>query len=184
MTQAKQNRTQDPSERFDVGLIGAPHGVCGEVRVKVLSDVPGRIKYLKEAFLISKDRRTERSVRVRTRPGKGGWLVAIEGIRDREAAAALNGCYLSISRQQAGPLPQGRFFVRDLIGLEVRDERLGSVGFLKDVLKDSVQDIYVVRRDGGKDFLFPAVPQFLKKISLSEGVIFVALPDGLLEVYD
>lgn len=175
----------DPvNERFDIGLVGAPHGIRGEVRVKVLSDVPGRMEHLREAYLISADRKTERLVRLKTRPGKGTCLIKIEGVEDRDQAQALRGYYISLSRSQALPLPQGRYFVRDLVGLEVVDETLGVVGTLKDVFTEGVQDLYLVQRKGKKDFLFPAVPQFLKEIDLSAGRILVALPNGLLDIYE
>ncbi|MGI6545316.1 MAG: ribosome maturation factor RimM [Fastidiosipilaceae bacterium] len=175
---------EQSTERFDVALIGAPHGVRGEVRIKELSDIPDRMKRLKQAYLISVDRTVERIIQLSARKGTNGWLVSIEGVDSREEAEKLRGCYLSISRNQAEPLPKGRFFVRDLIGLTIIDEKLGKVGQLKDILKDSVQDVYVVSREGRNDFLFPGVPQFLTAIEPENGRILVALPDGLMDIYD
>ncbi len=172
------------TERFDVAVIVAPHGVKGEVRVKELSDIPDRMKYLKQAYLISADRTVERPIQLGTRKSTNGWLVSIEGMNSRDEAEKLRGWYLSISRNQAEPLPKGRFFVRDLIGLTIIDEKLGEVGRLKDILKDSVQDVYVVSREGRNDFLFPGVSQFLIAIEPENGQILVTLPDGLMDIYD
>ena len=85
------------------------------------------------------------------------------------------------------PLEEGSFFIADLIGLPVIDERYGNVGVLEDVLSPAGQDIYVVRREDGSTFMFPCVAEFLIEISLGEEGdsrergIYVKLIDGFLE---
>ena len=148
-----------------------------------LTDVPGRLTHLRSAFLLSPDRRQHRPVALTCRPHQGRWRVSLDGVADRDAADALRGWTVAITRQQAEPLPAGRYFVRDLIGLRVVDEQLGEVGRLKDILTDRVQDLYVIAREGRPDALFPAVPDILLAIDPAAGEIQVRLPRGLLDVY-
>lgn len=170
-------------EFFDVGVLTAPHGVRGELMMTPLTDVPGRLTHLRSAFLLSPDRRQHRPVALTCRPHQGRWRVSLDGVADRDAADALRGWTVAITRQQAEPLPAGRYFVRDLIGLRVVDEQLGEVGRLKDILTDRVQDLYVIAREGRPDALFPAVPDILLAIDPAAGEIQVRLPRGLLDVY-
>ncbi|MGI6077522.1 MAG: ribosome maturation factor RimM [Fastidiosipilaceae bacterium] len=169
---------------FEVGVIVGAHGIRGDVTTKNLSDVPGRLRHLKQAFLLSPQRDRMHRVSLNTRPHKGQWIVHIEGIEDRDSAIAHKGWLLAITRAQAEPLPRGYIFVRDLIGLQVIDDQLGLIGKIKDVLTDREQNVYVVDREGKPDVLIPVVKAFIKSIEIADGMIKVSLPDGLLDVYD
>ena len=80
-------------------------------------------------------------------------------------------------------IPRGKndFFIVDLIGLEVKDYETGEVyGTLKEVITSGVQDIYVVQRENKKDAYIPVIPQFVAKISLTEGILITPI-EGLLD---
>ena len=73
------------------------------------------------------------------------------------------------------------FFIADLIGLDVLDadtnERYGT---LKEVTNQGAQDLYVIKRDGKADGYVPAVPAFIKEISLEKG-IYISPIEGMLD---
>ena len=79
-------------------------------------------------------------------------------------------------------LPEGRWYVADLIGCEVRDADTGKVyGVVTSVDHPGAQDIYTVKAPNGKEYLFPGVDAFLKERNPPEGYILVTPIPGLLD---
>ena len=89
---------------------------------------------------------------------------------------ALKGRTLRIRREDA-KLPQGAFFLQDLIGAAVVDEQGAAVGTLVDFIELPGQLIYVVR--GETEHLIPAVPEFIKSTDVEAGRITVHLIGGM-----
>jgi 16S rRNA processing protein RimM len=168
-----------------VGRISSPHGLQGAVRVQSMTDDPGRFQELKVCLLLTADEKMLGNVTIQSvRLQNGGMvIVQFQGYPDRTAAESLRGCLLAVERSQAVRLPADRWFVCDLIGCAVFDDREGSLGTLSDILQHSAQDVYVVRQQGEPDLLFPALKQILRKVDIAGRRIDVHLPDGLFEVY-
>ncbi len=178
-------KCQDGLRPFlEVGRITVPHGLQGEVRVLPLTDRNERFDNLRECFLTSPDEKEHRPVKLlQTRAQPPFILVTIEGITNRETAEKLRGWFLSVDRANAVELPPGSWFVCDLIGLTVVDARYGVLGKLKDISQQTAQDVYIVALKGQPDVLFPAAPDFIRKIDPEAGRIETELPDGLVELY-
>ena len=78
------------------------------------------------------------------------------------------------------PLPEGRYYIKDLIGLEVyeNDEKLGV---LTDVFNTGANDIYEVKTNDGKNIYLPVIDGVIGDVDLENKKIFVTIPDGLLD---
>ena len=74
-------------------------------------------------------------------------------------------------------LPEGTFFLADIIGLDVVDEDGVKLGTLKDILSPSRQQVYVV--EGERQILIPAVPEFILETNVDGGYIKVRLIEGM-----
>ena len=57
-------------------------------------------------------------------------------------------------------LPEGEYYVRDLIGMEAVLEDGSHLGTVTDVIQNTAQDIFEVETDEGKQVLIPKVPAF------------------------
>ena len=79
---------------------------------------------------------------------------------------ALKGKTVQLRRADA-KLPEGAFFLADIIGLDVVDENGNKLGTLKEVLSPSVQQIYVV--EGRREIMIPAVPEFILETNIEAG---------------
>ena len=100
-------------DRLEVGRVGRPHGLSGEVAVTFTSDraerhAPGAVLYLEERALVVET----------ARPHQGRWLIRFEGVADRDAAASLRG-----GRLLADPIDgeAEEWWAHELIGAEVVD---------------------------------------------------------------
>lgn len=162
-----------------IGQITSPHGVKGELRVFPLSDFPERFKTLRRA-LLGPD---ARPVAVRFQGMvKNMVIVQIEGIDDRDKAEKLRLQYLQVPKSEVHPLPEGHYYVFDLIGLSVVDPEGKPLGKLVNVEASSpAHDIYVVEIAPGKRYMVPAVKQFVKEINLEKGHVVIQPIPGLLE---
>lgn len=103
------------SSRIAVGVFGAPHGVRGELRLKSYTGDPVAIA----DYAPLTDETGERRFRIKSiRSIKDDMVVvAIEGVSDRDKAAALTRTEIFVTRDQLPPPDEDEFYHADLIGL-------------------------------------------------------------------
>lgn len=145
------------SGKIVIGTVARPRGISGEVKINPLTDDPRRFLSLKNVYV---DGIARKVVKAQVTPA--GVFVALEGVSDRNAAEALRGKELAVEREKA-VRPEGRQFIADLVGCEVRLDDGKNVGVLDDVLQYGAADVYVVR-SGKNTVMFPA----LKRLFVSE----------------
>lgn len=160
-----------------VGLIQGVHGLHGEVKVLSLTDYPQRFKK-GERFSLS--RQTGLFTVETLRRHGDVFLVKFQGVEERETARGLVGAYLEIADEEAMPLPEGRFYHFQLIGLHVY-ERDVLLGELTEIIETAANDVYVVTGDQEKPLLIPALKSIVQTVDVAAGRMDVALPPGLLE---
>lgn len=161
-------------EFLEAGQIVGTHGIRGEVRVNPWCDDPAFLTQIKTWYIGGKPLPV-REARVH----KTLVLALLEGVDDMNAAQAMRSQVVSIRRDDA-KLPEGRFFVQDILGFSVVDEAAGTpVGTLKDVWQQPGQDVYVVTDEQGQEHLIPNVPAFIKQIDFEAACIRVALIEGM-----
>ncbi len=165
------------ADLITVGRIVAPHGVRGEVRVRLETDFPERFEGLRQAYLVQTGR--VKAIRITgRRPHRGGMLVMLEGVDTLDAAARLRGAAIAVSRGEAVPLEPGRYYLFEIVGLRVRTVDGRSLGVVAEVMQGPANDVYVVRGDGG-EILIPALREVVRQIDRNAGEMVVALSPGL-----
>ena len=109
-------------------------------------------------------------------------ILKLEGISDRDRAEALRGRELYVTEEDLPELPQGQYYVRDIIGMAVREENGTFLGEVTDVIQNTAQDIFEVQKQGGKKVLIPKVDEFVLNIDIEKKEILVRLIDGLMDL--
>ena len=107
-------------------------------------------------------------------------LLKLKGIDDINKAERLKGLYLKIHRKDAIPLPEGTYFIADLIGLKVYADDGKLLGKVDDIYNNGSTDIYVIKDELGKQILLPGIEEVLKEINLEQEKIIVHLLKGLI----
>jgi|GEM_PF-86624 len=164
-------------EKILIGKIVNAVALKGEVKVYNYSGFPERYGELERIIAGGKEYEIEK-----VRYQQAMVILKLKGVDDRNAAEAMRGKEVFITEDDLAELPEDTFYIRDLIGLNVVDDETGAViGTLKDVLQNTAQDIYIVKRESGSDILIPAVAQFVKRIDPKGGEIRVSLIEGMAE---
>lgn len=165
-----------------LGQILRPHGVRGEVRLRILTAYPERIAELDSVFL-GDDPDTDDVMpygieHMRMHQDYG--LLKLEGVNDRNEAELLRDLYVMVDLEHAVPLEEGEFYLYQLIGLSVNTDDGNALGTLVDVLETGANDVYVVSSPEHGEILIPATDETIIKTDIEAGIVVVKLPDGLL----
>ncbi len=158
-----------------VGKIVAPHGVRGDLRIMPLTDFPDRFESLNSVLLDEQTSLTIEQVKYH----KHYVLLKFKGYDSRNEIDCLRGKILYITRDKLMPLPEGRYYHFDLIGLEVFTEEERYLGKLTDIIETGSNDVYVTElgQAGAKPLLIPALKKVVKKIDLTNRKMIVALQE-------
>jgi 16S rRNA processing protein RimM len=159
------------TEFLESGKIVNTHGIRGEIKIVPWADSPEFLCSFSTLYLDGKPVNV-RSARVH----KGNVIAQLEGYDDVNAAMLLKNKVVSIRREDA-KLPEGAFFLADIIGLDVVNEAGNKLGVLRDILSPSLQQVYVV--EGKREILIPAVPEFILETNVADGYIKVRLIEGM-----
>ena len=162
-----------------IGQIINTHGNKGDVKILPLTDDINRF-FEAEHFLIQKDNEYLPYHPERCRIHQGKAIIAFAEIPDMNAAEKLKGKYLELPEAEIKPLPEGHYYIYQLIGLDVYEEEK-YLGKIVDVLKTGSNDVYVIREAGAKDIYLPALKQVVHAIDLESHRVKVTIPPGLLD---
>ncbi len=162
-----------------IGKISRTRGTKGEMVVIPLTDNPNRFFTLKEVYAEKEGKKTVFSIKG-IKKFKKKIFISLEGIDSPEAAKPLVGAFLEIEKEKLIPLPEGRYYVFEIIGSTVKTESGKIVGEVKEVLSLPANDVYIVKNDK-KEYNIPAIKEVIKKIDLEKKLIIIKPLEGLLE---
>jgi 16S rRNA processing protein RimM len=165
-------------ELLAIGIVVKAFGIRGELVVQPLTDLPERFRKLRTVRLgpSPDETRTVKVVGAVVEPR--GVRLQIAGVEDRTGAEAIVGEYLFVEPSQRIPLPEGRHYVHQVIGLAVVTETGEEAGRVRDVLKLPGHDVYVVEHHG-REYMIPGVKEFVLAIEPERGLMRVRLIDGM-----
>jgi len=165
-------------EYLQIGEIVNTHGVKGELKVMPLTDNPERYDDLEWIYLDNCGNMVKYNIGS-VKYIKGFIILKLCGVDSVEAAEALKGRFILVDRKNAVKLPEGSFFICDLIGSDVYETNGGRLGKLVDVLHTGSNDVFVVRKENNREILLPALKSVVREILPDKGTIKVEIPEGL-----
>lgn len=162
---------------LEVGKIINTHGLRGEVKVVTWTDSPEVFEDLKN--VVVKTRVQETSLVIcGVKYQKNNIIVKFDKIDAIEEAEKLKNAVILASREELGELPEGVYYIADLVGCEVFDES-GKIGKLSDVFTAGASDVYDIKREGKKNLLVPIIDGVLKNVDIPGKRIDIKIPEGL-----
>ena len=164
---------------LQIGQIVNTFGIKGMVKVKPFTDDIRRFDELKNVYVERKDNQMEYEIE-EVKYHKDMVLIKFKGIDKIEQAELLRNSYLSISRDSVEELEEGRYYIVDMLGLEVYTDEQILLGTLEDIFNTGSNDIYVVKDELGKQILLPAIQDVIKQIDIENKKMIVHLLPGLI----
>ena len=161
-------------DMFRVGVVSSTHGIKGEVKVYPTTDDLKRFDYLKEVYLDTGRELLKLEVE-NVKYFKGQAILKFTGFDKIEDVERFKQKDLLVTRENAIPLEEGEYYVKDMLGLTVYDDTdlNNPIGTLTDVLKTAANDIYVVTDSDNKEILIPCTEECFKGCDLEKGMMFV-----------
>lgn len=164
---------------LEIGQIVNTFGIKGMVKVKPFTDNIERFSNLEKIYIKNKSGQNEYKIQ-EVKYHKNMVLVKFEGIENPEQADLLRNSYLIVDRETEEPLEAGRYYIVDMIGLDVFTDDNEYLGKLEDIYNTGSNDIYVVKNELGKQVLLPAIEDVIKSIDMDNKKVIVHLIPGLV----
>ena len=164
---------------LEIGQIVNTFGIKGMVKVKPFTDNIERFSNLEKIYIKNKSGQTEYKIQ-EVKYHKNMVLIKFEGIENPEQADLLRNSYLIVDRETEEPLEAGRYYIVDMIGLDVFTDDNEYLGKLEDIYNTGSNDIYVVKNELGKQVLLPAIEDVIKNIDMDNKKVIVHLRPGLV----
>lgn len=163
---------------IEAGAVTRAHGIRGEVVVDLKSDLLDLIVDEMKVRITSPGGDESLRTIERARQHKGRLVVKLVGVDTRDDAEALRGHTFWLTRGQVGALPEGRYFVQDILGIDVFTDDGEHLGVVEEVLNMPASDIYVVRGEG-REILLPVIDEVVLDVDIAGRKMVVHLMEGM-----
>ena len=160
---------------IEIGKIVNTHGLKGHVKVEPWCDGIETFEYLKRVFINNKEYNVE-SVKSQ----KNFFLLKLAELNKVEEAELLKGKIINAQEDEMLPLPEGVYYIKDIIGLSVYEGEK-FIGEITDWIETGSNNVYVIKRSKGKDVLIPAIDSVIKEIDIENKRMSVNMLEGLME---
>ena len=161
-------------DKFEVGKIVNTFGIKGEVKVTLYTEDISNFKTKRRVYVNAKEMQVENS-----RLQKNMLILKLKGIDNMNDAENLRGSIIKVNKSK-NDLPEGTYYIADLIGLDVYTEEGNLLGKVTDIYNTGANDIYTVKTQDGKEVLLPAIKDVIKQVDIQNKKIIVHILKGLI----
>ena len=163
---------------LEIGQIVNTRGLRGEVKVNSFSEDSHRFEKVSNIFVKNKSGFQEYEIQ-KVSYVKNQVILKIKGIDHIDYAEKLRNLYIYIKRSDLEELPEGQYYIADLIGLDVYEDNGKVLGIVDDVFNTKSNTVYVVRNEIGELKYLPGIPDVIKQVDIENKKIIVTLIPGL-----
>lgn len=170
------------SSLFRVGVVTTAHGIKGAVKVYPTTEDPKRFQMLKTVQFSRTDEEdgicrelTIENVQFM----KNLVILSFKEIKDRNEAETMRGGSFWITDEEAIPLEEDEFYIRDFLEATVKDEDGSLIGQVEDIIETGSNEVLVVREVSGEELLIPVIHDCIVSMDSEAEEIVVHLLKGL-----
>ncbi len=168
-------------QHFHLGKVIKSHGLQGDVLCFLDTDQPAAYSKLKGVFLEMNQHLLPFFIKRIKVMGEEA-IVSFEDIQTVDQANKLKGSDIYLPLDKLPKPGKNEFYWHDLLGCELIDEELGTLGTVEDVMETSGHHLLSFTYQGN-EVLFPFVKEFVKEFDLTTKKVQIHLPEGLLDIY-
>ncbi|MGC5626733.1 ribosome maturation factor RimM [Georgenia sp. Z1344] len=164
--------------QLTVAVVGAPHGLRGEVRLDVRTDDPER--RLAVGATLETDPADAGPLEVTsTRVDRGSYYVRFAGAEDRTAVESLRGVRLVVETDEEDD-EEDAWYPHELRGLRAEHVDGRTLGEVVDLRAAPGHDLLLVRETDGPTTPVPFVRALVPVVDVAAGKVVLDPPRGLL----
>lgn len=173
-------------EYVTIAQISAPFGLRGAVKASIRTDFPDRFDTLDEVYIappggtniVNWERKELLSAKLQNDKVV---VLRFKDLTKVEQVEGLRGYNVAVPFAETVPLPEGEYYIFQIIGLDVYTTAEVFVGKVVNVERLPASDVYTVRGPLSKnDVLIPAIKDVVKEIDLDSGRMTIELLEGLI----
>lgn len=166
---------------YHLGTIVRTHGVKGNIFI--LLDVDDPLKYKKLSAVFLQQDSTLKKYTIINSSLLGDLLnVHLQGIEDMTSAESFLRVEVYLPLEALPPLSSNQLYLHEAVGMVVIDHLEGELGVIGKIFDMPQQPMASVQHQG-KEILFPVVSVFIDRIDRENRILYVNLPEGLLDIY-
>lgn len=164
-------------EYIVIGKIINTHGIKGDLRVYPYTDNIKRFSDLKDVYIGEQKEKVDIE---NVKYHKDLVLLKLKSFDNINDVLIFKEKLVYIDERDKIKLPKDNYFIHELIGCKVYDQKDKLLGVIEDVLQNSSNDVYVIK-DNEKEYMIPAIKKFIKEVNISEKTIIVDVIEGMIE---
>lgn len=163
-------------ESILIGKIVNTHGIKGEVKVYPYTDDIDNLSKIKEVYFDEKlnDKHKVKSCKIQ----KNMLIMKLESVNIVEEAAKLKDTNLYIIKEDISDM-EDTYYVEDLIGMDVIDEKDVVIGTITYVFNTGANDVYEIKSSDNKEIYIPAIKDVVKKVDVKNKKMYIEMMEGL-----
>lgn len=184
--------------KIHIGKVIDAHGIKGDIYCLIFSGDVSWITKLKSLSLKYLDMELSFKI-LKIRAFKKGFIASLENLNDRNLAESYKSYDIWVESSIFTSKDGEALYLRELLNFKIMDKILGEIGFIHSFSSNSVQDLLIVSRVLDKEVLsiekvkhranssvflyeIPFVKEFVEEIDYAHKIIYMNLPEGLLEI--
>ena len=161
-----------------IGKIINTHGIKGDLKIYPLTDSLDRFFDLEKIYIGNSK---EEVIIKEVKTHKGFALLRFENLENINDVLKYKEEFIYIDEVNKIKLQENHYFISDLIGCRVLLKDGKEIGILIEVLQGGVNDVSVVLSPEKKEFLIPAVNEFIKTVDIDNNLIIIDPIEGMIE---
>jgi len=159
--------------------VARPHGVRGELRLKLFNKDSDVLLHLDEVLVRLKDGEEQEVSVDRARRADQAILMKLHSVDSRDRADELRGALVCVRRGDFPEPEDGEFYACDVLGARVLHAG-AQIGTVRDLKSYPTVDVLIVRADdGGKDYEVPLVDGVVETMDLPGEAITLRTLEGV-----
>lgn len=198
-----QNKT--PENKVHIGKVIDAHGIRGDIYCLIFSGDSNWISKLK-VLSLSCSQKTQNFDVKKIKAFKKGFIATLENLNDRNQAEEYKGCEVWVEASLFVSRDGESLYLSELLKFSVIDRCLGQIGIIETFSSNAWQDLLVLtgqsdedkmeatsgsnghsEKNGGQGLSqikieIPFVKEFVTQIDYANKIVYMNLPEGLLEI--
>ena len=165
---------------YKIGFILKPHGLKGGVTIALDPEAPEEFGGIQTLFVEVKDKLLPFFIEGISLRGNKAFL-KLEEVNSPEDALRISKSAIYLPKSARPKSGRGEFYDDEVIGFEVLDSEVGSLGKITEVVQAGPNKLLSVDYHQ-KEVLIPLNSPFINSVNKSRKKITVTLPDGFLDI--